>query len=571
MNTRSYHRIYPIGLGAAVASAALLAVGLGIYQDSDKPLPPQQLRIEAPQREAARLPQPSNPLPALIAAELKDSPAEDAVMRLYGPSGYMPLWIESKEGVRRQRDLAQAATIADAQGIDTTHLSQLLLTASAKHTDAQDAARTDIALTREALDLSNALRLGVVPRKTLGSSWLMPADSFDPVPGLAGALNDKGALKDYMNALAPQHRQFKELIAALQTYRDIVEQGGWPEIAGDTEIKLDKDDPRTEALKERLAAEGYLKHSAPVDTGALTDAVKAYQARNGLEPDGRIGRGTLAALKVSAEERVQQIAANLERWRQTPRDRGTNFIAVNAASTTLDVIKDGESQLHLKVVTGTKRHATPIMRAKISAITLNPRWEIPPSIASKEILPKLQKNPNYLLENNMVVVGEDADPHGLQVDWTHYEGKVLNLRFRQRAGDDNALGLLKFQMGNPQNIYLHDTPSRGFFAKAERHLSHGCVRVERPTTLAEVVLRGTDGDWDAAKIENEIATRETKSVVLKQPLPVWIHYWTVFSENGQVQFRHDIYERDAPLAAALGTAPALAAETKASPRTVAAN
>ena len=172
----------------------------------------------------------------------------------------------------------------------------------------------------------------------------------------------------------------------------------------------------------------------------------------------------------------------------------------------------------------------------------------------------------------MVVVGDDEDPHGLNVNWADYEGRSLNVRFRQRAGDDNALGLLKFQMTNLQNIYLHDTPSRSAFAKSERHLSHGCVRVDQPATLAEVVLRGNDGNWDAAKIADEIATRETKSVVLKQPLPVWMHYWTVFSENGVVQFRNDIYERDASLAAALGmTKPAMEAKATTTPRTVAAN
>jgi murein L,D-transpeptidase YcbB/YkuD len=277
----------------------------------------------------------------MIAAELRDKPAEDPLMRMYAPSGYVPLWLASKEGVRRQRDLAEAATLASAQGIETTHLSQLLLTASARNIAPAAAAHADIALTRETLKLANAIRLGVVPRKELGRSWLMPADEFDAMPGLAAALQDKGGLKSFFADLAPQDSQFNELIAALQTYRDIVERGGWPKIPADKELKLGTDDPRTAFLVQRLAAEGYLRSSSVTDVAALTEAVKAFQTRNGLEPDGRLGRGTLAALNVPAEERVLQIAANLERWRQTPRDRGDTFIAVNTASTTLDYVSGG--------------------------------------------------------------------------------------------------------------------------------------------------------------------------------------------------------------------------------------
>lgn len=568
MNTQSFHKIYPIGAGAAVAAGILLAVSLGVGERQDIR---QNARIELAHGSSAPLrAQAADPLAPLIAAALKDTSMDDPVMRLYHEAGYTPMWISGKAGMRHKRELAQAATIADAQGIDTARLSQLLLRASAVNADGAAAVQTDIALTREALMLANAMRLGVVPRTALGRSWLMPADEFDAVPGLVQALDDKGGLKDHYAALAPRDAQFKELIAALQTYRDIVEQGGWPRIPGDEEVKLIAGDARTEALKERLAAEGFLAHGRLNDVAALTEAVKAYQRRNGLDPDGRVGRGTLAALNVPAQERVLQIAANLERWRQTPRDRGETYIAVNTASATLDYMSGGASKLRLNVVAGTKRHATPIMTANISAITLNPRWEIPSSIASKEILPKLQQNPYYLAENNMVIVGEDAYPHGLSVDWARYEGKPLTLRFRQRAGDDNALGQLKFQMTNPQNIYLHDTPTRAAFAKAERHLSHGCVRVDQPETLAEHVLRGTDGDWTAQKVSEEIATRQTKSVVLSKPLPVWIHYWTVFAEGGAVHFRADIYDRDAGLAHALGLDLPQDAQSKAFPQAVAA-
>jgi murein L,D-transpeptidase YcbB/YkuD len=184
-------------------------------------------------------------------------------------------------------------------------------------------------------------------------------------------------------------------------------------------------------------------------------------------------------------------------------------------------------------------------------VTLNPRWEIPYSIASKEILPKLQANPRYLAENNMMIVdGVAANTSGEFIDWSQYTAQDFPMRLRQRPGDDNALGVLKFQMANPQNIYLHDTPSRKAFDRTERHLSHGCIRVAQPVTLAAAVLAA--GGWDEASLTEEISTGATRTIALKHPLPVYISYWTVFAEGDALHFRNDIYERDQSLAAALG-------------------
>ena len=441
----------------------------------------------------------------------------------------------------------------EAQGIGTGALAHLLMTAKDSGLSDADAAHIDVALTQETLRLADALRRGAVPTEKLGASWIMPTDEFDAGNGLAEAVT-KNNLKEFLTGLAPADVQYQALVAAYETYRDITVQGGWPTIPAGDEIKFDVADPRTTVLRERLAAEGYLAPKGPAEPAALAEAVKQFQTRNGMEPDGRIGKDTLAALNVPASVRVAQIAANLERWRHTPHDRGDKFIAVNTAATTLDFMMSGESVLHLRVVAGDKNHATPILFAKITGVTLNPRWEIPPSIARKEILPKLKKNPNYLADNNMVIVdGVEGDPHGQYVDWSQYTDK-FPMRLRQQAGDDNSLGLMKFQMSNPQNIYLHDTPSRGAFAKFERHLSHGCVRVDQPSTLAEHVLLQTPG-WDIAKINAAVATGTTRTIGLTEALPVYISYWTAFSEDGQIQFRDDIYNRDAPLAGALGITP----------------
>jgi murein L,D-transpeptidase YcbB/YkuD len=557
---KNYHKYYLGGVAVAVVFAGFLAVKVGVnlhdvLKDFSRSPPPTAAAPQAPGvafKPAAVAPEWS----AALAAHIVKQPAaeRESLTRVYEQFGYAPLWVNSS--VSRLRDLSSVAAFAEAQAIDTTALNHLLQTAGNRASTLEASALNDIRITAEVMRLAEALRLGAVPTATLGRSWILPADSFDAASGLTAALKD-GGLKKFMAGLAPPDPAYRSLVNALDTYRDIVENGGWPEIPGKDEIKLDADltlsDARTLALRDRLTAEGYLRAGTTVDAAQLTGAVKTFQERNGLEPDGRIGRDTIAALNIPAHERMGQIAANLERWRHTPRERGDRYIAVNTAAATLDYMNDGKSTLHLKTVTGAPRHATPILTAKITSIVLNPVWSIPPSISTKEILPKLQKDPDYLAKNNMVVInGSESDPHGQAVDWSQYDAKTLPFSFRQRAGDDNALGYIKFHMPNPQNIYLHDTPSRSFFAKAERHLSHGCVRVDQPQILGEHVLKQESPEWTAETLAARFGNGGTQSIVLKTPLPVYTFYWTVFPENGTIAFRTDVYKRDKALADALG-------------------
>jgi murein L,D-transpeptidase YcbB/YkuD len=495
---------------------------------------------------------------ALIQKQIERQPEAErlTLARLYELSSKAPLWMNG-DRADHLKALDKTATLIEAHGIDARPLQALLTEAKTKIASPGDAARIDVALTHEVMRLASALRLGALPTQQLGPSWVMARDQIDVIPELAVAIK-KNDIAGHLAALAPSTAQYKGLVKGLRRYREIVSQGGWPGLSGTNEIKLETADPRLATVHERLRIEGYFPAKGDITPAQTLEAVKLFQTRNGLEPDGRLGKGTLAALNVSAQERVGQIAANLERHRHTPRDLGKTYIAVNAASTTLEFVRDGEPALQLKVVAGDKRHATPILSAMITGVTLNPRWNIPTSIAGKEILPKLQKNPNYLAENNMVIVDySDADPHGQFIDWSQYSVKNMNMRFRQRPGDDNALGYIKMLMTNPQNIYLHDTPSRQAFDKNERHLSHGCIRVDQPATLARHVLMGTpmdrsEGEWDEASLQEEINLGVTRTIPLKTPLPVHISYWTAVPNGDDVTFYKDIYQRDASLADALG-------------------
>ncbi len=555
MNTHQTKPKYPriaIALVGGVAGVLALSLAFNIHRlvsPKDSPVHQAETALkEAPASEAS--------LSAPIKAEVDKAPQESrtALNTVYEAFSFAPLWTSSKNQSRLQ-SLTKSMYEARDQGIERENLVRLVAKVKTKLSP-DEAAQTDVALTREALSLANALRLGAVSTAELGTSWVMPAETFDAAPVLIDGLK-RGDIQGIFAKLPPADEQYKGLVTALQIYRDMATQGGWPTLPAGEELRLDTQDARIAIINARLKAEGYLDARETPDAARLAEAVMTFQKRNGLEPDGRLGKETLATLNISADDRVAQIAANLERRRHTVRDLGDDHIAVNSASTMLTLYRNAKPELTLKVVSGKPVHATPILSAKITAVTLNPRWEIPPSIAGKEILLKLKANPNYFADNNMVVVdGPEADPHGQSIDWSQYSAKSLPVRFRQRAGDDNALGYIKFQMTNPQNIYLHDTPSRKAFAKYERHLSHGCIRVDQPATLAQQVLADTTG-WDASEVEKEIATNGTRSIVLKKPLPVYIFYWTALVEKDGVYFPQDVYSRDKALAAALGIKPAL--------------
>jgi murein L,D-transpeptidase YcbB/YkuD len=554
MSTEELHRRYAAIAIAVIALAGFFAVLL--VGDLHKlltsgPLPVAEtvgenpLSANAPTPAVSKSSSEEDISPQITALVQKESPA---VRDVYAAFSNAPLWVDApgslKKSASRLKDLKLVFAKADAEAIPL----------GLPNSGFADQASADVALTREALRLARAFRLGALPAEKLGD-WLVPSDEYDPVAGLVSAIRNNDVLT-YYKELSPLDQNYLDLVAAYKEYREIAVRGGWPQIpSAEEELKLGTPDPRIALLRQRLAAENYLGKSGSAED--LEAAVQKFQMRNGLDADGRIGRGTLAALNVGVDTRLKQIAANLERRRHAPRDPGSTYATVNAASTVLRYVKDGDEVLKMNVVAGDKRHATPVLSVKMTGVTLNPRWEIPPSIAAKEILPKLKANPRYLAENNMTIVdGVAANSTGEMIDWSQYSTHSFPMRLRQSPGDDNALGALKFQMANPYNIYLHDTPSKKAFARSERHLSHGCVRVSQPITLAAAVL--ASANWDEESLTTAIAEGETRTLHLKQAIPVHIAYWTVFSEDGVLHFRKDVYNRDVPTADALGVKTATA-------------
>jgi murein L,D-transpeptidase YcbB/YkuD len=450
------------------------------------------------------------------------------VRRFYALRGYEPAWTSDASDASKAI-LAIASAAADGLAESDYHIDDI--DALARSARPEAAIAYEVRLSASLLRYEHDLRMGRLEPGDVFHDVALPKDAFDPAAETDAALA-RNDLAEYLRQLAPPHPDYAQLRTALARYGAIASAGGWPQVPGDSEIKLDGNDPRLTVLSQRLAAEdSALLQNGPLDTVALRAAVERFQQRNGLRADGRVGRLTLRALTVSAPERVAQIAANMERWRWAPRSFGGRYIAVNAADATLQVVNDGKIILTSRVIVGKPRSPTAIFAAIVNAVTINPYWNIPTTIARHEILPKARRHPGYLAANH-IVMGSSG-------------------QLRQLPGPDNSLGQIKLEMPNRFDAYLHDTPARILFQADERHLSHGCIRVEQIRPLASFALTA-DAAAGLEMIDAEITTGSNLRISLDNPLPVYVLYWTVVADqDGTVEFRPDVYGRDEELLAAL--------------------
>ena len=388
---------------------------------------------------------------------------------------------------------------------------------------------------------------GRVDPRRLSVGWYMEGRKAQPLE-LLNRVQEGAAPAEVLADLDPKHEDYHRLEEARDRYRVIVADGGWPRIPADGEtLEEGAEGPRVAALRERLVLEGDLE--AQGDTGEqaavldaeVTEAVRRFQERHGLEVDGVAGGGTLDALNVPAEDRLRTIELNLERWRWLPDDLGERYVEVNLPGFTLEAVDGERVAAEMKVVVGKDGWGTPVLTETMEHVVVNPYWNIPQSILEEDILPKLEENPSYLAEQNMEVVRPGSD-EPLNVGAAELaSGKY---RVRQKPGPGNALGRIKFIFPNHHNVYLHDTPADYAFDRTYRDLSHGCVRVQHPIDLANFVFAG-DSRWDGPRIERLIQSREHRTIPLEREIPVYFLYWTAFvDDGGEVQFRPDLYGYD---------------------------
>jgi murein L,D-transpeptidase YcbB/YkuD len=336
------------------------------------------------------------------------------------------------------------------------------------------------------------------------------------------------------------NESYKALKDQLERYYDIAKKGGWPVIPADKKTyKKGTSSIAIPLIKRHLSLTDDMPgaDTTQVFNDTLEMGIKNYQRRFGYTPDGIITAALLKEMNVPAQSRVQQILINMERMRWMPSRPSGNLILVNIPEFVLHLY-DGKNKVwDINVVVGKEGHNTMMFTGDLNQVVFSPYWNVPPSIVRKEILPALEKDPTYLARNNMEQVGMEGDLP----------------KIRQLPGPDNSLGRVKFLFPNSFNIYFHDTNAKGLFNKDKRAYSHGCIRLEEPEKLANYLLRNQP-EWTPEKIEDAMNSGTEKYVKLKDPIPVFITYYTAWVDDaGQLNFREDIYGHDASLAARMFT------------------
>ena len=333
---------------------------------------------------------------------------------------------------------------------------------------------------------------------------------------------------------------------AIFDYQDLIARGGWPMVPATKKLRMGVSDPDVRLLRQRLIASGDMDRSAGLSNefdSYVDGAVKKFQARHGLPPDGVLGNYSYQALNVSADVRLGQLETNLVRLRSMSGFLGDRYVMVNIPAAQIEAVENGSVVLRHTAIVGKIDRQTPILNSKIHEIILNPYWTSPRSIIEKDIVPLMRKDPTYLSRNNIRLFdgqGNEVAPE--TIDWN--AEKAPALMFRQDPGKGNAMSSTKINFHNPHAVYMHDTPQQGVFNKLLRFESSGCVRVQNVRDLNTWLLRDTPG-WDRQTMEATIASRENTEILLTTPVPVYFTYFTAWaSQDGVVQFRDDVYQRD---------------------------
>lgn len=438
------------------------------------------------------------------------------VRALYAHYQNAPLWIESGGVKDRASALLAALDSAPSHALRTDRypLDSIRHVVDAKKIDsgatARDIANADVLLTAAYVGYASDMLVGQIDPRTVSQSWYIPPRPAAVDSALVHTLEDS-SMSAGLEQMAPQDSEYAVLRRDYARYRDIAAQGGWPEIyAGVSK----------EELRTRLESEGYA-----VSDDSIMYALKQWQERHDLVPDAKIGKATFAALNVPAEERVEQIATNMERHRWLPRALGQRYVYVNVPSFRLDAYDSGQRALSMRVIVGAdyKEKSTPVFSDVMRWVVFRPYWRPTKDIIKTEILPKIKTDTGYLRRNDM--------------EWAREDGiRVL----RQRPGPHNSLGLVKFLFPNDYNIYLHDTNEKTLFGKSVRAESHGCIRLQHPDSLAQFVL-GWSGDSVQSAME---LGKDNRTVSIPQKIPVYIVYFTAYARDGDLHFANDVYKRD---------------------------
>lgn len=496
--------------------------------------------------------------------------ADETTALFYLSRGYRPAWEESS----RVAALIAAVESVQLHGLDPRDFSLERLRHVADGAVTLDLrAERELVLTDTLVELLFQLRHGKIDPRALYREWNFtpPPNPYERASEVAAVLR-AGDLRAAIEAHAPDLPLYRALVRGLAHHQALAMLGDWPKVPAGPTLRPGERSARVPALRARLLSEPPSERPSGVDRAnpganpshydpALVEAVKRFQARHGLAPDGIVGAQTLLALNTSPARRVEQIRANLERLRWVAADLRGDRLLVDIVGYHADLVLDGQPVWESRVIVGKPARKTPSLRDSVVNLVFNPKWVVPPTILREDVIPRTAHNLDYLASHRLRIVdrsGQTVDP--ATIDWAGARQSGFPYRVVQQSGADGSLGRIKFSLSNPYAIYLHDTNARSLFRRADRALSSGCVRVEKPAELARLLL-DDPSQWSADVLDAALDSGRTRTVGVGREVTVLLHYSTAaLDEHGQLQLRNDIYDHDR------GILEALAARRTALPR-----
>jgi len=333
---------------------------------------------------------------------------------------------------------------------------------------------------------------------------------------------------------------------AVEAYRALAARGGWPTLQVGEKLSVGSRGPSVVALRQRLIITGDLDASAGdsnVFDSYVEGGVRRFQSRMGLSTTGSINRATLAALNVPVDRRIRQLETNIVRLRTWSGNLGNRYVVANIPAAAVETVENGHVATRHAAGVGKIDRQSPLLQTKIPEVNFNPTWTVPASIIRKDLIPKMQKDPTYLTENKIRIIGPSGEIAPDRVNWRSDE--ATRYTFRQDPGGEfNSLGFVRINIPSPHGVYMHDTPSKGIFGDDYRFVSSGCIRVQNVRDYIAFLLKETPG-WDRAKIDETIASGERVNARIANPVPCyWVYVTAWATPDGGVQFRDDIYNKD---------------------------
>jgi murein L,D-transpeptidase YcbB/YkuD len=475
----------------------------------------------------------------------EDRRLRETLAQAYEARGFRPVWIEHGKLQARAASAGRVLTGAAAEGLDPADYALPAdpgPDATAATLAAADLKYSNAAVTYARHAISGRFDPGrvhplVTPRRTIPKAE-------EVVSALAQAADPGAALAAYN----PPHDGYRALKKILAEMRSATAAEETARIPSGPVLRPGMRDPRVPALRARLGVAG--DNADTVYGPELVAALKAFQEDHDLNADGVVGAQTLAALNGGGKATVNDIIANMERWRWLPRDLGATHIMVNIPEFTVRIWRNGQMIHRTRVITGKPSTPTPVFTDDMEYVVINPAWNVPPSIVRNEMLPLLASDPEAITRQGLEVLvnGRPVDPYEV------YGADPNSISFRQPPGERNALGRIKFMFPNRHHVYLHDTPTRHLFAREVRTFSHGCIRVNEPLKFGEVVFAlGLPGEhWSPARIESMFG-REENIIQFRNRFPVHVAYFTTMvDESGALVVRDDVYSYNAQVKALLG-------------------